>query len=169
VDVRLVEHDFSDPSAGLTAGASQVAFIFGPLPSEDLEAVTIFSDTLLAALPIDHPLAGRAELVSADLTGLPWLRVPAPDSPWTRFWFRHPLGEPSVGPEIRTADEWVPAIETGRGVALTMATVMDNFPNTEIATIPVTDLEPGTLLLAWRRGDRDPLVAAFVAAARGGS
>lgn len=166
VDVRLVEYDFSDPTAGLGSGGSQVAFVFSPLADETLEAVIVFEDVLHVALPSGHPLARRDELRAADLSGLPWLRVPAPDSPWTRFWFRHPLGEPQTGAEIRTADEWVPAIEAGRGVAFTMPTVMANFPNTEIETRPVVDLEDGAVLLAWRRDDRDPAVAAFVKAAQ---
>lgn len=63
--------------------------------------------------------------------------------------FQHPLGETQSGVEVRTADEWVPAIEAGRGVAYTMPTVMANFPNTQIVTVPVADLEPGAVLLAW--------------------
>jgi DNA-binding transcriptional LysR family regulator len=166
VDVRLVEFDFSDPSAGLGSGGSQVAFVFNPVPHESLEAVTVFEDLRHVALPKDHPLSAKVEVTAADLSGMRWLQVPAPDSPWTRFWFRHPLGEPQAGAEIRTADEWVPAIEAGRGVAFTMPTVMANFPDTEIITRPVVDLEPGAVLLAWRRDDRDPVVAAFVRTAR---
>jgi DNA-binding transcriptional LysR family regulator len=166
VDIRLVEHDFSDPTAGLSSGGSQVAFVFGPLPDEQLESMTVLEEPRLAALAAGNPLTHRDALVSADLAGLPWLRVPAPDSVWTRFWFRHPLGESQSGPEIRTADEWVPAIEAGRGVAFTMPSVMANFPNTEIGTVPVTDLEPARLVLAWRRDDPDPVVATFVASAR---
>lgn len=166
VDVRLVEHDFGDPTAGLLAGASQVAFVFGPLPEPTLEALTVFEDERHVALPAGHPLAQRRELRTADLTGLAWLRVPAPDSTWVRAWFRHPLGEPQVGAEIRTADEWVPAIESGRGVAFTLPTVMANFPNTQIVTRPVVDAEPGAVLVAWRRDDADPVVAAFLRSAR---
>ena len=164
VDVRLVEYDFGDPTAGLGSGGSQVAFVFNPLPDESLDGITVFTDLRHVALPNGHSLAQKDELTAADLSGLPWLRVPAPDSAWTRFWFRHPLGEPHTGAEIRTADEWVPAIEAGRGVAFTMPTVMANFPNTLITTRPVIDLEPGAVLLAWRRDDRDPVVAAFARA-----
>ncbi|MFN2418292.1 MAG: LysR family transcriptional regulator [Candidatus Limnocylindria bacterium] len=165
VDLRLVEHDFSDPVAGLGTGATQVAFVFGPLP-DDIGSLAVFEDRRHVALPAGHALSDRTELTTADLTGLPWLRVPAPDGPWSRFWFSHPLGETLAGAEIRTADEWVPAIESGRGVAFTMPTVMENFPNTEIVTVPIIDLEPGSVRLAWRTDDADPVVAAFVASAR---
>lgn len=165
VDLRLVEHDFSDPTAGLAAGATQVAFVFGPL-TDKLSAVTILEEPRLVALPARHPLADRTDLTAADLTGLPWLGVPAPDGPWARFWFHHPLGEAQPGAEIRTADEWVSAIESGRGVAYTMTAVMENFPNTEIVTAAVSELEPGSVHLAWRTDDADPVVAAFVVSAR---
>ncbi|HEX2882974.1 MAG TPA: LysR substrate-binding domain-containing protein [Candidatus Limnocylindria bacterium] len=165
VDVRLVEYDFSDPTAGLGSGGSQVAFVFNPLADASLEAVTVFEELRHVALPMGHPLAAADRLQVTDLSGLPWLSVPAPDSPWTRFWFRHPLGEAQAGVQIRTADEWVAAIESGRGVAYTLPAVMANFPNTEITTRAITDLEPGAVLLAWRGDDRDPAVAAFVRAA----
>lgn len=42
---------------------------------------------------------------------------------------------------------------------------MDNFPNTEIVTVPVRGIGRGAVLLAWRKDDGDPLVAAFVQAA----
>ena len=166
VDLRLVEHDFSDPTAGLGTAGTQVGFVFGPLAANELSAITVFEDVRHVAVPSGHPLAAQTDVTVADLAGLSWLRVPAPDGPWRRFWFSHPLGEPQVGPEIRTADEWVAAIEAGRGVAFTLPTVMANFPNTEIATVPMVGMEPGSVLLAWRTNDRDPVVDAFVASAR---
>lgn len=48
----------------------------------------------------------------------------------------------------------------------TMPSVMANFPQTEITTVPVTDLEPARLVLAWRRDDPDPIVTRFVDSSR---
>jgi DNA-binding transcriptional LysR family regulator len=70
-----------------------------------------------------------------------------------------------TGPTIRTADEWVAAIESGRGMAFTMPTVMRNFSTARIVVVPVDDLPPAVVLLAWRTGDDDPLTKAFVRAA----
>jgi DNA-binding transcriptional LysR family regulator len=164
VDIRTQERDFSDPSAGLADGTAQVAFIFGPLPVEGLSSVTLHEEPRLVALRPDHALAGRATVRTDELVATPWLRVPGPDGSWQRFWFRHPAGGPS-GPEIRTADEWVTAVEAGRGAAFTMPTVMANFANTEIRVLPVEDVPPAALLLAWRADDPDPLVESFVARA----
>jgi DNA-binding transcriptional LysR family regulator len=164
VDIRTVEHDFSDPSAGLADGSVQVAFIFGPLPVEGLAALTLLEEDRLVALRPEHPLAQRDRLEADELRELPWLRVPAPRGPWPDFWFRRP-GQGPVGPEIRTADEWVTAIEAGRGVAYTMPSVMQNFTTARVRVIPVDGLPAAAVLLAWRTANPDPLAKAFISLA----
>lgn len=164
VDIRTQEHDFSDPSAGLADGRVEVAFIFGPLPVEGLSSVTLLEEPRLLAVRPEHPLAARASVTSGDLQDLPWLRVPGPRGPWSDFWFPQ-ARKAAVGPVIRTADEWVTAIEAGRGFAFTMPTVMRNFTTARVAVMPVVDLPPAAVLLAWRTSNPDPLVGAFIASA----
>lgn len=161
VDLRTVQFDFGDPSAGLADGSAAVAFVFGPLPVDGLSAMTLIEEPRLVAVSPDHPFAARESVHASELAGQPWLRVPAADGPWPTFWFPTD-GSGPVGPEIRTADEWVTAIESGRGVAFTMPSVMRNFGHARIAVVPVADLPPARLLLAWRGEDSDPLVRSFV-------
>lgn len=164
VDIRTVEHDFGDPSAGLEDGSVDVAFIFGPLPVRGLESMTLLSEDRLLAIRPDHPLAERPFATPSDLAILPWLRVPAAPGPWPSFWFRAD-GEGPVGPMIRTADEWVAAIEAGRAVAWTMPAVMQNFATANIRLLPVVGLEPAEVLLAWRPRSHDPMQEALRASA----
>lgn len=165
VDIRTEEHDFGDPSAGLADGSVDVAFIFGPHPVEGLSSVTLVQEDRLLAIRPEHPLAVRSVVDPDELRDLPWLRVPADAGPWPAFWFRR-QGDGPVGPIIKTADEWVTAIEAGRGVAFTMPTVMQNFTTARVRVIPVEGLPPAEVLLAWR-SDRDgPLVRALVEVAR---
>ena len=166
VDLQVVGYDHSDPTAGLASGASQAAFVLGPLTVDGLESLTVMHEPRIVMLPVDHPLATRDRLHVADLAGLPWLRVPAPESAWTRFWFQHPLGEPATGPEIRSGVEWVPAIETGRGVAFSLPTLVADYLPPQIVAVPVIDVEPGSVLFAWWVEGADPLVEAFVGAVR---
>ena len=165
VDLRTVEHDFGDPSAGLAEGRVQAAFIFGPHPVEGLASVPLVAEGRLLAVHPEHPLASRQSVSAEDLRDLPWLRVPAQDGPWPDWWFPRRPGT-REGPTIRTADEWVTAVEAGRGAAFTMPCVMRNFAETRVATVPVTGMAPAKVLLAWRAGEADPLVAALVASVR---
>lgn len=164
VDIRTVEHDFSDPSAGLADGSVQLAFIFGPHPVAGLASVTLLEEPRLLAVRPEHPFADRSALDPDDLAGLPWLRVPAPRGPWTEFWFPR-WGSSAAGRVVRTADEWVTAIEAGRGHAFTLPTVMRNFATARMRVVPIDGLPAATVLLAWRSGSPDPLVQAFVASA----
>lgn len=164
VDIRTEEHDFGDPSAGLAEGSVDAAFIFGPLPVEGLSSVTLVEEDRVLAIRPEHPLATRTVVSAADLRDLPWLRVPADRGPWPAFWFRR-QGDGPVGPIIKTADEWVTAIEAGRGVAFTMPTVMQNFTTARVRVIPVEGLPPAEVLLAWRSNRAEPLVRALVESA----
>lgn len=165
VDIRTEEHDFGDPSAGLAGGSVDVAFIFGPLPVEGLSSVMLVREDRLLAIRPEHPLAERSVVNPDDLQALPWLRVPADAGPWPAFWFRR-QGDGPVGPIIKTADEWVTAIEAGRGVAFTMPTVMQNFTTARVRVIPVEGLPPAEVLLAWRSDRDEALVKALVDVAR---
>jgi len=166
VEVDVVGYDHSDPSAGLDSASSQVGFVLGPLVDDSLESFPVLQEPRHVMLPSDHPLAGRTDVRASDLAGLPWLRVPAPESAWTRFWFHHPLGEPATGPEIRSGVEWVPAIESGRAAGYTLPSLAADYLPPSIAAIPILDVEPGSVLLAWSPVDTDPLVHAFVATVR---
>lgn len=68
-----------------------------PLAIEGLSSVTLLDEPRLLALPLDHALAARDSISAQELSGLPWLRVPASDGPWTAFWFRA-ASEGLVGP-----------------------------------------------------------------------
>lgn len=165
VDIRTVEHDFSDPSAGLADATTDVAFIFGPAPAEGLATLTLVSEDCVLAVRPEHPLADRASVLADELAGVPWLRVPGDRGPWQAFWFRAE-GDGPVGPIIRTADEWVTAIEAGRGAAYTMPTVMQDFTTARVRLVPIRGLPPAEILLAWRSDRREPLVERFAASAR---
>ena len=160
VDIRTKEHDFSDPSAGLADASVDVAFIFGPLPVDGLSAVTLVKENRLLAIRPEHPLAFRTAVTTDDLRDLAWLRVPTDRGTWSAFWFRSE-GYGPVGPVIKTADEWVTAIEAGRGVAFTMPTVMENFTTARITVVPVDGLPPAEVLMAWRQDRSDALVEAL--------
>jgi DNA-binding transcriptional LysR family regulator len=165
VEVHVVGHDYTDPTAGLASGASDVAFVLAPVPG-DFRSLTVLEEPRHVMVPAQHPLARRSEVRARDLSGLPWLRVPSPESAWTQFWFQHPLGEPATGPEVRSGVEWVPVVAAGRGFGYTLPTLAAEYLPTAIRTVPVVDLEPGRVVLAWPAGPVDGLTEAFVATAR---
>ena len=166
VDLEVAAFDHTDPSAGLADGSTQASFVLSPLTVEHVNSLTVVREMRHVVLPADHPLAQRSELEARDLSGLPWIRVPAPDSAWRRFWFEHPLGEASTGPVVRSAAEWLPAIESGRAVVCSLPTLLADYLPATLVAVPVVDIEPGSVVLAWPSERVDRIVEALVSTAR---
>ena len=166
VEVQVVGHDHSDPSAGLLSASSQAAFVLAPLTRDEFATLSVLVEPRHVLLPASHPLAVRKDVQTRDLAGMPWLRVPGPSTAWTRAWFEHPLGEPASGPEGRSGVDWVPAIQAGRAVGYTLPSLAAGYLPMDVVTRPVRDVEPGSVVLAWRSDPPEPHVAAFVAVVR---
>jgi len=84
----LRQVNWADPSAGLADGASDVAFVWLPLPDGDrYQYATVAQEPRLVALPHGHPLAARAAadregaLDFADLLDEPFLALPPEAGP----------------------------------------------------------------------------------------
>ncbi len=159
--------DFSDPTAGLGDGLVDAAFVRLPISSPELETVTVTSEPRVAVLPAMHPLAGRDAISVADLADEHWLQMPARDPVWRDFWLvtdRRAGVTPLLGPEVRTIDEQLAATVTGGYVSLTPASVAASYPRQGIHYVPVDDVAPSEVAIAWRRGEQRAGVREFIAA-----
>jgi DNA-binding transcriptional LysR family regulator len=170
-DLRLEtrQSDFSDPTAGLAAGSVDAAFLRLPVTAPGLEIEPLASESRVAVLPAWHPLAGRERIEIADLADEHWLQMPGRDQPWRDFWLAtaHRGGiAPLLGPEVRTIDEQLAATATGGYVSLAPASVASSYPRRGISYVPVAGLEPSTVAIGWRRGDRRENLRRFVDTAR---
>jgi molybdate transport repressor ModE-like protein len=116
----------------------------------------------IAVFAADHPLAGRAAVELAELGAEPivdagsdrdfWLALPRPGG----------AEPPVVGPPARNVEEMLALVSAGRGMAITSAAVADNNGNAGLAFVPISDLAPVTLVLAWQRGDHRAAVAEVI-------
>jgi DNA-binding transcriptional LysR family regulator len=165
VSLRLVSWD--DPTAGLADGGSDVAFLWLPVPGEDLSVRVLVREPRMVALPADHPLAGRDEIDFAELYDEPFVALPRDAGALRDFW----LGldarggrDAVVGTEAATPDDVFEAVAAGLGVALVAEGNAELYPRPGVVARPVRGLAPAELALAWRSDDRRPEVAEFVAA-----
>ncbi|MGH2872170.1 MAG: LysR family transcriptional regulator [Solirubrobacteraceae bacterium] len=167
--VQTRQTDFSDPTGGLAGESVDVAFVRLPIGASTIESVTLLREPRVAVLPASHPLAGRDRTAISDLLNEHWLQMPATDPVWRDFWLAAPeRGDlPTLlGPEVRTVDEQITATTTGGYVSLIPQSVTTFYPRQGIAYIPVEDIPPSEVAIAWRRGDDRPTTRTFVDAAR---
>jgi DNA-binding transcriptional LysR family regulator len=169
--VRLRQVSWDDPTAGLAAGDTDVAFVWLPLPDAERYGWTVVAEEpRLVALPDSHPLAARAEIDFADLLDEPFLALPSDAGPLRDHWLA--LDErggrpPRVGAEIAGTEETYEALVAGLGICLVATGNAHLITLGGVTTRPVRGVSPSRYALAWRREDgARPLVRAYAEAGR---
>jgi DNA-binding transcriptional LysR family regulator len=135
------------PSRMLRAGQADAALLHAP-PDElgGLDTEILLTEAPVAVLPASHPLAHRASLQMADLAGENLHRKPA---------------DPSA---MKSLSELMHLIALGRTIAV-LPRVLTRPLRDDLITVPMTDLPPVALLLAWPAHSTSRPVAALARAA----
>jgi DNA-binding transcriptional LysR family regulator len=137
----------ADPSCMLREGQADAALLYAP-PDElgGLDTESLLTEAPVAVLPASHPLAHRASLQMADLTGENLHRKPS---------------DPSA---MKSISELMHLIALGRMVAV-LPRVLTRPLRDDLTTVPMADLPPVGLLLAWPAHSTSLSVAALARAA----
>lgn len=166
VEVRVRETDLADPTCGLRAGLVDVALTRGPFDRTGLTVRELRADPVGVLLRADDPLAGRDRLEPAELAGRRWFRFPPGTDPlWQAYWSG---GEEREGPVVRAVQECLQAVLWNGTVGLAP---LGHAPPEGLVLVPLAGMAANPVVVAWQRGDTNPLVTAFariaVAAYRG--
>jgi DNA-binding transcriptional LysR family regulator len=168
--VKLHQVSWDDATAGLADGLADVAFVWLPVPDPGRYTwVVVAEEPRLVALPLTHPLAGREVIDFAELLDEPFLALPASAGPLRDYWLALDArdGRPArIGAEITGTDETYEALADGQGICLLAAGNAPLIALEGVITRPVRGLSPSQLALAWRAGDRRPLVLDYARACR---
>ncbi|WP_280300440.1 LysR family transcriptional regulator [Nocardia neocaledoniensis] len=159
---------WEDPTAGLAAGETDVAFVWLPLADSDrYRWLVVATEPRLLALPAAHPLAARASIDFAELLDEPFLALPPAAGVLRDYWLALDAraGRPPViGAEVASTEETYEALVNGDGVVLLATGNAALVAHEGVVTRPVTGLRPCELALAWRRDDTRPLVHGYARA-----
>ncbi|MFJ6080979.1 LysR family transcriptional regulator [Streptomyces sp. NPDC092369] len=144
VEARRVEWD--DQEERILDGTVDIAYLRRPIRERGLKLLPLFTEARVAMLPADHRLAGKQELLMADLADEPRLRYV------------------DAGPDqvpIRTIEEKFERVVAGRGITLVPVSVAEQYSRPDITYVTVADAEPDEVVLAWDASRRSPLISAF--------
>ncbi|MGW8851579.1 LysR family transcriptional regulator [Streptomyces xiamenensis] len=138
----------------LRDGRADVALMHAPVNSlAGFDSEELRTEGQIAVLPAGHPLAARASLSLAEVSGIPGL-------PLAR-WARHGTYPPGPGPEIHDQTQLAQLIALGRTVAV--------YPESarawlwaEHAAVPLSDAPPVVTHLAWPAHSRSLALAGLV-------
>ncbi|RFA10696.1 LysR family transcriptional regulator [Subtercola boreus] len=152
ITVETIEHNFSDPTAGLAAGTSDVALIRPPVDVLGLEMAVVAEETWVACLPRTHRLAERTELRIAELLDEPIVVAPSSAGIWRDYWMALDArqGRPAViAAEAATYEAETMLVSTGIGVSFTTSSMVRLYVRPGIRFVPIVDRPISYTALAW--------------------
>lgn len=165
---RLKQVNWQDATAGLADGEVDAALVWLPVPGQDAYRIQVLAtETRWVAFREDHWLAGRDKVALGELLDEPFLALPESAGPLRDYWLAVPErgGEPvKVGAVVANADETFAAIEEGSGIVLLSSGNATIYQRPGVRAVPVVDLSPSQLAVAWRAGDHRAAIRDFVEA-----
>jgi DNA-binding transcriptional LysR family regulator len=154
--VELVLGGWGEQAQAVRDGRADVALLLSPFDDHGLDAEPLLSEPLVTALAAGDPLAGQPCLRLADLASRPLFGASVPQQDGDR----PPV--PTAASGAAGLEQILRLVELGEVVFCLPASVSRRYPRPEIAYLPVIDLPPATLAVAWPREARSPAIAAFV-------
>jgi DNA-binding transcriptional LysR family regulator len=161
--VELEPHLYDDPSAGLASGSTDVAFLRPPLGAERLVLTELLVEPRVILVGAGHPLAGRGRIALDELRPFAAARPAGPDERWNGFWSAE--ADPAGALPVTTLEEAFELVAAGRAWAVAPIGWTRFHARPGLAVLTSDELPPSVLALGRRRGERNPLVHRFLAAA----
>jgi DNA-binding transcriptional LysR family regulator len=170
VELQLRPFPTAPQLEALRDGRVDVGFLRPPVQRAGLEIETIQRETIVVALPTDHPLAGSPSVAISQLREETFVLLARTESPGVYDSLALTLSELAGNPRaVQEADDMqtlIGLVAAGIGVALVPISV-SLLERPGVAYRALSGRAPTVeLALAWRSGPLAPVVAAFLAVAR---
>lgn len=155
--------------AGLRDGDCDVAFVWLPADSTGLHMEIVASEPRYAGLPVSHALAGRSAISVLDIGREPLMWTRRAPRFWVDWWAVNPRpdgSEPVWGPQNDNVEEMLEQVAEGVAVCIVPRSMTEFYARPDLAWVPIGDIDPLRIALAWRDSDESPLIPAFAAVVR---
>jgi DNA-binding transcriptional LysR family regulator len=152
ISVEPREFDFSDPTAGLADGTTEVAIIRPPVDLPEHRMLILDAENWVACLPRDHRLAHRSELSIAELLDDPIVVAPGSAGRWRDYWMATDARNgkpPTIAAVAATYEEETTTIARGLGISFTSEASARLYGRQGIAYVPIVDRPRNYTALAW--------------------
>ena len=152
IRVDATEFDFSDPTAGLASGASDVAVLRPPVPLEEHRMLILETETWLACLPRNHRFAERTSLEIEELLDEPIIAAPESASVWRDFWVAADArgGKPAnVSGTAATYESETTLVAMGVGISFTTSSMTRLYSRPGIRFVPINNRPTSVTALVW--------------------
>lgn len=168
--VEVLRMNWSDRAAIIRDGRADVGYLRLPADTSGLAVEPLLSESRVALVPAGHRLAGRDTVRIADI-GQDIIPTPN-DAPEWQDVATGARDEPREGPEqpdlaARSIEELLEQAAAGRGVVVLPLSAAVYFSRPDLTRIPVSDVAPAQVCLAWERSRHSALIREYLDIARG--
>ncbi|MBO1737990.1 LysR family transcriptional regulator [Leifsonia sp. TF02-11] len=153
ITVETIEYDFSDPTAGLASGATDIALLRPPVDVPDMQLAIVAEESWVACLPRSHRLAGREELRIEELLDEPIVVAPKSAGKWREYWYAADARggkEPQIAAEAATYEAEATLVSRGVGLSFTTSSMVRLYDRPGIQFVPIIDRPVSYTAIAWR-------------------
>lgn len=168
VGLSLTELAVDPQIDGLRSGLLDIAILRTPRDTEGLSITSFDDEGLVVVLPDSHPFASRGRLAPRELIEQPLIllaREMVPALYDQIIALQHQLGGAQIAQEATSIQAVLGLVAAGLGISLLPASVT-TLARTGVAFTPLIPSPRSEMQIALREGDRSPLTAAFLDAAR---
>ena len=170
VEVRLFDQMPQQQLEGLSSGRLDVGFLRPPIDHALLRSECVWRDSLVLALPAEHPLAKKERVLWTDIAHEPFVGVPWQQSPGFQSVFHEACRAAGFVPRIKQSANDLPTVIWLVSVGTGIAVVTAGLASLARSSVALRPLEPAgplvEMVVAWRRDETSPLVDAFLEVTR---
>ncbi|HEY9294535.1 MAG TPA: LysR substrate-binding domain-containing protein [Microlunatus sp.] len=156
IEVRRL--DWARQTSSILDGEVDVAFLRLLVDTEGLETVPLADEPWEVLLPADHRLADKDALELSDLSGEMLLQPVSTIPGWPG---RSAVDSDRGLPSISSVEEKLEHVAAGSGVVAMPRSAAGYYTRSDVAHVPITDLDPIQIVLAWDRSRQEPLISEY--------
>jgi DNA-binding transcriptional LysR family regulator len=163
--VELLRTTWDDQVEVLHDGRADVSIVRLPIDQQGLTVRRLFDEPRVAMLPADHRLAGKPLIRIADLAEDHLLQDPDAVPEWRDLAVELREGRARPAPHFRSIEEKLEHVAAGHGVSVIPLSTATFYTRPDVVAVPVEDLGPNHVALAWPSSRRTRTIAAVAALA----
>ncbi|MFF1917969.1 LysR family transcriptional regulator [Streptomyces sp. NPDC058239] len=161
LSVQVVRTSWDDQVQGVHEGLLDVSFVRLPVDHRGLALRPVFREPRVAVLPADHRLAGKQSIGIADLAAERLLQAPDAVPEWRDLPERTGGDGAGPWPAFRTVEEKLEHVATSGGVLVLPLSTAAYYTHADVAHVPIDDIGPNEVCLAWSADRYSPLLSEF--------
>jgi DNA-binding transcriptional LysR family regulator len=164
--VEVVRTTWDDQADAIRDGRVDIGYVRLPIDQRGLRVRPLMDEPRVAVLPSGHRLAGKDAIGIADLADEHLLQHPDAVPEWRDVATELRGSAPRrPAPVFHAVEEKLEHVAAGHGIIVLPLSVVTFYTRPDVTYVPVADIPPNQVCLAWDSSRRTPLIGEFAAIA----